>query len=303
MDYRIEYYHSLSSYTAFADWSTNLGTFISNEKMSSWVNAGITPMITWQPRGVNYADITSGKYDAYITSSAQALKAFGSTVFVRPFHEFNQKGNTYSLYQQGASAAADSNFIAAWRYVVNKVRSAGANNVKWVWCYANHSIPDDTKNPWNNPMKAYPGDQYVDWVAFDAFNRDSQQFVPVATFDQLIGTSYSRAVAVPASGSDVGGSPTVRPVMIAEIGIDEMDSTGDKKAAFITQMFNEIPVNYTHLRAINYFDFSTSNFNYKLHSSDAALKAWVDGIRTYNSQNVLNYRGYGVPLNRLASWQ
>jgi beta-mannanase len=272
--------------------------------MRAWESLNVTPMITWQPIGVNYSDILNGSKDAYLTASAQALKAFGYPVFLRPFHEFNQRGNTYGLANQGASTTADQNFIAMWRHMVNIFRSVGATNVKWVWCFANKSVPDDTKNPWNNPVNAYPGDAYVDWVAFDAFNRDSLTFVPYDTFDQLVAVSYPRAISVPANGSGNAGPPTTRPVMISEIGVDEFHDGGAKKAAFITQMFNELPTVYPHLRSISYFDYSpTATFNYALTSTPLAEQAWISGIRTVNMQHVLNYRGYGVPLNQITSWQ
>jgi hypothetical protein len=296
VEYPRKFYHSLSANMAFTNWSVDWATYIPNENMAAWVALGVTPIVTWQPNGINYTDVISGKWDAYLTSSAQAIKAFGSTIFLRPFHEFNGDWTSYGLANQGADALADQHFITAWQHMVNVFRQVGANNVKWVWCYANKSQPDDTTHPWNNPVNAYPGDSYVDWVAFDAYNRGNQTLgKPWLTFDQLISASYARALGI---------SPT-KPLMIPEFGVNEWGDGGTLKAEFFTQMFNEIPTTYPHIRALIYFDFSVQRYGYfyALTSSYASQNAWELGMRSLDMQHVLNYRGYGAPMNKLTTWQ
>jgi beta-mannanase len=261
--------------------------------MASWVAQRVTPMITWEPNGVNFTDILNGTWDAYITQSALAVKAFPGTILLRPFHEFNGSYQTDGLANQGADATADANFIAAWQRIVTIFRQQQVSNVRWVWCYANLSVPSDTKNPWNSPVSAYPGDGYVDWVAFDAFNRGNQAMgLPWETFDQTISASYARATSISAT----------RPVMISELGSNEYGDNGTLKATWFSTMFAELPAAYPHLRAISYFDTSDKGFLYALQSTEPAYEAWTRGLRSTNPSGVLNFRGNGLPLVTLTTW-
>jgi beta-mannanase len=199
----------------------------------------------------------------------------------------------YGLANQGANSTADANFIAAWQRMVSIFRQQGVTNVRWVWSYANLSVPSDTKNPWNSPVNAYPGDGYVDWVAFDAFNRGTQSNgIPWQTFDQTISASYARAIGISA----------IRPVMISELGSNEYGDGGALKATWFSTMFTELPGAYPHLRAISYFDTSAKGFAYALQSSVPAYDAWTEGLRSINAAGVLNFRGNGQPMVTLTTW-
>ena len=260
--------------------------------MAAWQALNVTPLITWDPTNVNYTDILAGTWDTYLTASALAVKAFNGTIFIRPFHEFNGRWNSYGLANQGANSQADVNFIASWQHIVTIFRQTGATNVRWVWCYANHGGPDEIGNAWNNPINAYPGDAYVDWVAFDAFNRGNAQLqVPWQTFDQLTAASYAKAVKV---------SP-VRPVMIAELGTNEYGDGGALKQQWLTNLLTELPPAYPHLRAVGYFDLSNASYAYGLQSTVASYDAWIVGLRPLTG-GVLNFRGNGAALNGLTGW-
>ncbi len=290
----LSFRHSLSYFVAFSDWTTSLESFIKQDYMVAWPAQNVSPLITWVPNGVKYTDLASGKWDAYLIASAQAVKAYNGTIFLRPFHEFNGKWFSYGLVNQGADAAADKHFIAAWRRMVWIFRQQGVTNVRWVWCFANNGSPNPVKNTWNDPANAYPGDQYVDWVAFDAFNRGNQALqLPWLTFDQLVGASYAKAVSISAN----------RPVMIAELASNEWGDDGMLKSQWFSTLFSELPAAYPHLRAISYFNYSRSPYWYGLQSSVAGDGAWITGLRSVDTNGVLNFRGYNVPFNSLTSWQ
>ena len=63
------------------------------------------------------------------------------------------------------NTAAD--FRAAWRRVFNIFKSEGATNVKFLWSVSNASCKGRRCNPYRS---AYPGNAYVHYVGFSAFN-------------------------------------------------------------------------------------------------------------------------------------
>ncbi|MHB8355062.1 MAG: glycoside hydrolase family 26 protein [Vulcanimicrobiaceae bacterium] len=244
---------------------------------------------------MTFADINNGTYDAYITKSADEMKQFGTTVFLRPFHEFNGNWYPWGLANQGADSAADTAFINAWRHIYAIFQQQGATNVKFVWCYQNFSVPNTASAPWNDPSKAYPGDAYVDWIAFDAFNLGSStNGRPWQSFDTIVRPAYELAVSI---------SPS-KPVMIAEIASNEYGDGGNKKAAWVSQMLSELasPSNpYPNLRLISWFEGDPNGYLYNSESTQPVYSAWVNGIRTVSPSGILDFRSNATVLDNLTS--
>jgi hypothetical protein len=103
---------------------------------------GVAPIIHWN-LPMDNGQITSGSQDAYISSQAAAVAAYGKPVFVRLDWEMN------------------ANWYPHWRHVVSLF--AGVQNVTFVWA------PNVNDYNGQSPMTWYPGDQYVGWVGLDAY--------------------------------------------------------------------------------------------------------------------------------------
>jgi hypothetical protein len=289
--------HGIALGTEYTGWDTDLGTFISNQGMDAWPSQGTIPEITWQPNQssgkVTYNGIISGAYDAYLKKSADELRAYGSPVFLRPFHEFNGNWYPWGLANQGADSAADTAFIAAWRHVYSIFHAQGATNVRFVWCFSDGSAPRAATNPWNNPPNAYPGDQYVDWIGFDAYNRGSAtNGKPWRTFDQTIGQSYALAVSISAN----------KPIMLAEGASNEYGDGGAYKAAWIDATFKELASAsnpYPHLKAVTWFESDTNSYTYDSMSTSPVYNAFVNDIRWTNAGGMLDFRSNGNALAQI----
>ncbi len=168
-----------SSAQAFASWDSAFGGNLQVRMMfQSWGYAnkdpdldldgqGI-PMISWepwmppppsssparlgrrQPRYSNQA-IAGGKWDAYITRWAQAIKAYGKPVILRPMYEFNGFWYPWSHNPK--------EYVLAWRHMWNIFHAVGADNVTWVWSFQVGYDPAQ----WTQQVAAYwPGARYVD---------------------------------------------------------------------------------------------------------------------------------------------
>jgi mannan endo-1,4-beta-mannosidase len=138
---------------------------------------GATPLVQINPYNVSLAAIASGQYDAYLTSYAQAVRAYKHQVIMSFGHEMN--GDWYP-WAYGHTSSQD--FVAAWRHLVTLFRSQGANNVTWLWTVniviTAGGIP--SPGPW------WPGSSYVNWVGIDGYYSN-----PSMTFATLFGPTIT----------------------------------------------------------------------------------------------------------------
>jgi hypothetical protein len=131
----------------------------SEQSVRGILNAGMIPILTWEPSSVSLTAIASGSQDAYINSWAQAARAECKPIFLRFAHEMN--GNWYPW---GSSRTPAAGFAAAWRHIHGLFRQAGASNVIWMW---NPNIVNTVPQVRLRPL--YPGNAYVDWVGITGY--------------------------------------------------------------------------------------------------------------------------------------
>ncbi|HZT14270.1 MAG TPA: glycosyl hydrolase [Candidatus Baltobacteraceae bacterium] len=286
--------HHIALGTEFASWNSDLVKFMKQQGMNSWPAQKITPEITWMPIGVTYDAINSGQYDAYITAQAQELKKFRSSVFLRPFHEFNGYWYPWGLPNQGGNSDTDKAFIAAWQRMVNIFRQQGASNVKFVWCFSSSALHAIQNEPWDDPAQAYPGDDYVDWISFDGYNRGTlanpKQWV---TFDSLISQAYQLSISI----------SNAKPISISEIASNEYGDGGAMKSAWILQMLTELTGAdnpYPHIRLVSWYE-ADSVYQYDTESSDLAYTAFAMNIRGKFPSGLLKVRSNGSALARVTA--
>src|ERR1044072_2259691 len=121
------------------------------------------PLVGWQCG--NSADIVHGKMDQAIHDAATSMKAFPREFFMRYCWEMDgQRPEKRTLVHH------PQDFIAAWRYVYNRVVNInGVKNVIGVWCANANGYK--LKDPFTGneiPAPQYsPGDDVVDWVSAD----------------------------------------------------------------------------------------------------------------------------------------
>ena len=222
---------------------------------------GSVAMITWEPwdytKGIEQpeyrpANIAAGHFDDYVRSWARGLASYDGTVLLRFAHEMN---HPYYPWSVGVNGNTESDYVAAWRHVHDIFTQEGATNVQWVWS----PLIWWEGAPLIEPM--YPGDEYVDWVAVDGYN--NVDWGGWQSFSQIFGASYERLTAL-----------TDKPIMIAEVASAE---AGGSKAAWITDMFARLPVEYPEIRAVVWFNES-KEADWRVNSSNASLRAFRDAI-------------------------
>jgi mannan endo-1,4-beta-mannosidase len=155
---------------------------------------GAVPLVQIDPKNVSIAAIASGQYDSYLSTYADAVRAYRHPVILSFGHEMN--GGWYSWGWRQTSPAV---FVDAWRHIVSLFRALGARNVTWMWTvniiHGPHNVP--SPGPW------WPGSSYVNWIGIDGY-----YYSPSESFDSLFGPTI---VAVRALARD--------PILIAETGV------------------------------------------------------------------------------------
>jgi len=134
---------------------------------------GVVPLVQMDPDGISVSAIASGKYDAYLFSYAEAVRAYHDPVVISFGHEMN--GNWYTWGYQHTQPAV---FVAAWRHVVKLFRALGARNVTWLWTV--NIVNDTQRGKIPRPAPWWPGSAYVNWVGIDGYYlKPSWQFAPL----------------------------------------------------------------------------------------------------------------------------
>jgi Glycosyl hydrolase family 26 len=172
------------------------------------------------------ADVLSGKLDKEIDAAAAAFKSFPQQFFMRYCWEMD------GSRQPPAVNGDPAQFIAAWRYIYNRVKKAdGVTNVIWLWTANANGFK---LGGW--PALAstfYPGDDYVDWVSADGYNwhgavgRSGQD--RFRNFLEIYDQFMLWARTDDTSHQHVGSS---KPIMVAEYGTQEQEDGGAIKAGW-----------------------------------------------------------------------
>jgi beta-mannanase len=234
------------------DWLTPIPSALSSGKI---------PLITWETWnagvGVPLDEILSGAHDSLIRSRATAAKNIGQRFFLRWGHEMNGNWYPWDGFHNGANAAAASKYIAVYRRIHDIFVAQGATNVIWVFCPNVDSVPQESWNQWAN---YYPGDDYVDWLAFDGYNWGSV----------LAGSAWQSFSAM-ASRIYPSLAAKNKPIMIPETASAEL---GGDKPAWIASVVPALASSYPNIKALVWFHMNKET-DWRLDSSAATRSASI----------------------------
>jgi hypothetical protein len=215
-------------------------------------NNGAAPLVQMDPDGVSVAQIASGRYDGYLSSYAEDVRAYRHPVILSFGHEMN--GDWYSWGYRKTPPAV---FVKAWRHIVTLFRALGARNATWLWTV--NIINDTQSGKIPHPNRWWPGGSYVNWVGIDGYYlKPSWKFAPL--FGPTIG---------------VVRTFTGAPILIAETGA--VPAAG--QPAKITDLFAGIR-SYGLLGFV-YFNNTNSIGEQFGINSPAAIAAFRKGASTY----------------------
>lgn len=199
---------------------------------------GMAPLIAWtwmnwgdDQNSPRLQDLVAGKYDWYLDDWIKGVQEFGDPIFIRLSHEMDGDWYPYSEgYKKDPTRNTAADFVAYWRYTVDRFRKAGVKNVAWVWC-----VNGDRSGGKDWP-DYYPGDEYVDWLGIDLYSSRN----PKPIMKQFL---------------DLYGK-TKKPIMIPEGGTGPEQTRWNKQyggdAAWVKEMFDVIEAT-PQIKAICWF--------------------------------------------------
>ncbi len=145
--------------------------------------------------------LIAGDYDGNIGKMLELFALVEGTVYLRVGYEFDGAWN--------AAYADAARYVLAYRHIVDTIRSRDGSNVRFVW-QASASPADDVLDGHREDIaRFYPGDAYVDWLAFSWFHHPDA--TPSVAVDHQPATPRELAGEVLAMARAAG-----KPVMIAE---------------------------------------------------------------------------------------
>jgi mannan endo-1,4-beta-mannosidase len=208
-------------------------------------NHGAVPLIQLEPRNMNIASVTQGRWDSYLRSYAIAVRNYGHPVILSFTHEMN--GNWYSWGYQHTSPSI---WVSAWRHVVNLFRQEQARNVIWLWTISSARRGTGPLRDW------WPGDDYVNWIGIDGY-----YVYPSSSFASVFAPTITAVREL-----------TTKPILLSEVGIARSANQRIK----IPDLFAGI--RRDHLLGVVWFDVghhgSPSYQDWRLEGNPAAVAAF-----------------------------
>ena len=222
-------------------WFEQFGDYdISGSKLEHVMSRGATPQITLEPKKASLEDIAGGGYDDWLDDFAATIDQASpdGPVLVRFAHEMN--GDWYPW------AGKPKEYRAAFRHVSQRLNQQ-APQVQMVFC-PNVDFPIE---PY------YPGEESVDWLGLDGYNKDGGQS-PAEVFRK----SYEELTALDQD----------KPVLIGETAATEYPG----KAGWIKDLYeNAIPNLMPRIKLVVWFDIDKEK-DWRIDSSEESLEAYKD---------------------------
>ncbi|HJR93683.1 MAG TPA: Ig-like domain-containing protein [Acidimicrobiia bacterium] len=239
--------------TAFHDY-----LMAKNQKILLSVRAKRTNGTYVQWRDIADAQPGSAIHDQMV-AWIERVRAIGQPVWFTFNHE--------PEYAENVANGVASDFIAAWRRVITEFRDRGVDNVEFVWIMTDwsfHVPPSDRRHA---PLW-YPGDNYVDYIAADAYNWSTCRpniSLPWQSLEPIIEPLRQFGARHPDKG-----------VMLAEWG---SSTQGGDKAAWIAEVADLLKgPGWEQFVAVSYFSRTDQNYpecNFPLDSSPEVMAAFA----------------------------
>ena len=211
---------------------------------------------------VSNSDIVSGSKDRQLREVAKTIRESGKQVWIRPLHEFNLEPSVYKWCIYPFTPEKVEMYKKSWRHIVSIFREEKAN-VKFQWCI-NGKNPRDDKTPYST---FYPGDDVVDFVGVDLYNRCGISSNVFSSFKTLFTPCYDQLIKFN------------KPIFIGETS---STGIGGDKAAWVRDAWEALARDFPKVKTVNFFLEDKGDGQWGLHTQ-REIDNFVNGCNAYAS--------------------
>jgi hypothetical protein len=224
--------------------------------------------LNWKPHGASWAEIAAGdwKTDIYLIELARYIRAtFPERFFFTVHHE--PENDVDSRSNSGYTA---EDYAAMFRHVVRLLRNAGATNIVPTMVYMSY-VPWNVK-PWFDAL--YPGDDVVDWVAWDTYAYSDPGY-GYGDFAELMNRRSSNRPSWPGFYNWAAARFPDKPLMVGEWGVWSSARNPEHKSYFFDTVAQQIQL-FPRIKALVYFDTPSNQqgLDSRVDSTSGALDAY-----------------------------
>ncbi|MDQ3047710.1 MAG: hypothetical protein M3R27_09200 [Bacteroidota bacterium] len=254
-----------------ADGGNTQNHYPSIDRINKVVEGGYIPMVTLEDHFVNtdpnmkqpnLYSIIEGHFDSFFISWATQIKQVKGTVLLRILHEFNGDWYPWCIANNDKNPAV---LIQAYKHIHDIFKAQQVGNVKFIWCPNSMSIPQEK---WNYIMDAYPGDEYVDYVALDVYNGAGQSTLWRSFRKEAIENYFI-----------LTNNLLYKPLFICEVASRERTSSeslgAQSKGEWIKDMSDCLGTDMSKVRLLTWFNEKST---FKVNTSAEAQKAFLESI-------------------------
>lgn len=256
-----------SAFALAHEYHTNGTLFPTAEEIAIANQSGHNRVLleNWKPAGdMTWAKAAAGGADARIDAEAAYLKShFNFPFFLTVWHEPENDVNPTA-----GSGMTVADYQAMYRHTILRLRADGATNFASVMNYMGFGR-------WNSMLDGlYPGDDVVDWIAYDPYQTSASGAVG-HDFADMVNRSYN---GDPGFYSWATTKHPSKPLMLAEWGGLYNPAKPTDQAAFFATVTTQI-TQFPALKAVVYFDIDTKYHNINgmgttPNSGATSLAAW-----------------------------
>lgn len=202
--------------------------------------------LNWKPLRWSWAQIAAGhpEVDSYLDRLADHInRTYPEPFFFTVHHE---PENDVRPARGSGWQAGD--YAAMFRYVVERLRSRGVDNLVTVVAYMAY-VPWNAR-PWFPEL--YPGDDVVDWIAWDTYAYSDPGY-GYGDFAEMMNRRSSRYPDWPGFYNWATDQFPGKPFMLAEWGVWHSRRNPGHMARFYDSVARQTPL-FPRMKALVYFD-------------------------------------------------
>jgi hypothetical protein len=225
--------------------------------------------LNWKPQGATWAQVAKGDpaTEAYLDKLAARMKSSLTEPFFFTVH--HEPENDVDPRRGSGRTATD--YAAMVRRVIGGLRERGVSNLVSVMNYMAY-VPLNSQ-PWFERL--YPGDDVIDWIAWDAYAYSERGGYGFGDFAEMMNRRSSSKPSWPGFYNWAAEQHPDKPLMVGEWGVWHDDGNPGHRAAFYTSVSRQMPL-FPRVKAMVYFDTPGDQ-----RGRDSRVDRTRDGLAAY----------------------